>query len=186
MPSFKQLKIDFASLAPPGLPWRRLFFEKGNNIMKALSTLNRIVENVCAVFAVVMTALVLYQVLARNVLHLSLSVVEEVSRYCMVWLGLLGATIGYRTKSHVAVTYLVDKLPEGARKIVEVIINLLVIAFCLILLIYGWEMISRTIQKSTSMPWLPVKYIMAVVPLCGLISIVYSIENIYKVFKLDK
>lgn len=153
--------------------------------MKALSVLNRIIENLCAVFAIVMTGLVLYQVLARNVLHVSLAEVEEISRYCMVWLGLLGATIGYRTKSHVAVTFLVDKLPSSARKGVEVLINLLVIAFCLILTVYGWEMISRTIQKSTSMPWLPIKYVMAVVPLSGVISILYSLENIVKVFRPD-
>lgn len=154
--------------------------------MKALSVLNRIIENLCAVFAIVMTGLVLYQVLARNVLHVSLAEVEEISRYCMVWLGLLGATIGYRTKSHVAVTFLVDKLPSTARKGVEVVINLLVIAFCLILTVYGWEMISRTIQKSTSMPWLPIKYVMAVVPLSGVISILYSLENIVKVFRPDE
>lgn len=154
--------------------------------MKGLRTLNRIVENVCAVFAIMMTGLVIYQIVARNILHISLSVVEEVSRYCMVWLGLLGATIGFRTKSHVAVTFLVDKFPPAIRKPIEILINLMVIVFCLILLVYGWEMVSRTIQKSTSMPWLPVKYIMSVVPLCGLISILYSLENIYLVIKPEE
>lgn len=154
--------------------------------MKGFKILNRAVENLCAVFAIAMTALVIYQIVARNILHVSLAVVEELSRYCMVWLGLLGATIGFRSKSHVAVTFLVDKLPSGLRTVVEILINVLVIVFCLILLVYGWEMISRTIQKSTSMPWLPIKYIMAVVPLSGLIGILYSMENIYMALKPKK
>jgi TRAP-type C4-dicarboxylate transport system permease small subunit len=57
---------------------------------------------------------------------------EEVQLFCIVFVVFFGAGAGFRTGSHVAIDFLVDRFPPGARKIVGFIIY----AFSVLILIY--------------------------------------------------
>ena len=67
---------------------------------RALNTASYYLDRVCRVcaasFFITMIVLVIFQVIARYVFRAVPVWTEEAARYCMVWGGLLGATIAFR------------------------------------------------------------------------------------------
>lgn len=57
---------------------------------------------------------------------------EEVQLFCIVFVVFFGAGAGFRTGSHVAIDFLVDRFPPRAQKIVETVIYV----FSIVILIY--------------------------------------------------
>ena len=81
-----------------------------------------------AFFLAVMTALTALQVLLRYIFNTGLIWSLEATTYSFAWLVLLGMSYGVRTRSHIAVDLLVNRLAPQARRIV----GLLAIAICLL------------------------------------------------------
>ena len=75
---------------------------------KTLDRVNALAEYaVCALLAV-MVVVVFLQVIFRFIIRSSLPWSEELSRYVMVWIVFLGASIGIKRKSHIGVEVVVD------------------------------------------------------------------------------
>ncbi|HHW30243.1 MAG TPA: TRAP transporter small permease [Clostridiaceae bacterium] len=140
--------------------------------MKVIEKINGFLRVICTVLLILMTSLVIFQVLSRKFLNISIAQVEEISRYCMIWVGLLGAALGISTKSHVAVELFRDKLPPKLQK-AAILFSILVMAlFFLILLFFGTQLsIQAMTQRSPSMPALKIGFIMFVVPITGAVAL---------------
>ena len=54
---------------------------------------------------------VVWQVISRYVLKDPASVTEELSRFFLIWIGLLGAAYAYRQKVHLGFNLIVEKQP---------------------------------------------------------------------------
>jgi TRAP-type C4-dicarboxylate transport system permease small subunit len=67
-----------------------------NGIARLSNTLDRLCLSGAVAFFVLMLALVALQVLGRYILRIAPVWTEEAARYCMVWGGLLGATVAYK------------------------------------------------------------------------------------------
>ena len=79
--------------------------------MKVIKFLDDKLEEYLMVFLVaVMTVLIFVQVVMRYVFSNSLAWTEELSRYLFLWSIWLGASYGVKTKTHVKLTVLTEKL----------------------------------------------------------------------------
>lgn len=147
---------------------------------KGVAAINRGCRYFCTVLLIIMTLLVIFQVISRKFLHLSVAQVEELSRYCMIWAALLGSSLGIATRSHVAVTLLVDRLPGRIRRIAGCLAHIVAAVFFLIITVYGSRLsIQALTQTSPSMPFLKTGYIMTVIPLSGFIGLLNIALAIY-------
>jgi TRAP-type C4-dicarboxylate transport system permease small subunit len=68
---------------------------------------------------------------------------DEAAQYLLVWTGFVGWMIGARRREHIRIGALVDRLPGGARRAAEVLIQLLSLVFALALLWWGYPLIER-------------------------------------------
>ncbi|MBN1847896.1 MAG: TRAP transporter small permease [Deltaproteobacteria bacterium] len=82
-------------------------------LIKISDGLNRFCEGLLIISLSAMTIAVFLQVLFRYVVHLPLFWTEEFARYCLIWASLLGASIALKKKQHIAVTFLMERLPTG-------------------------------------------------------------------------
>jgi len=86
-----------------------------NRIAKFTERLSRfsayVGETVLWVCMAAMAIVVCTQVFARYVLHNSIPWSEELARFLMIWLGLVGASAVMRYDAHVAITLLQERLP---------------------------------------------------------------------------
>lgn len=86
---------------------------------------------------------VVIQVFFRYVLNNPLFWPQETATYLMVWGIFLSCYYAYIDGSHVRVSFLVDKMPRNSRNVINLLMNVLVLVF---LLVVVWEGINLSMQ----------------------------------------
>lgn len=133
-----------------------------------------------------MTINVLWQVFSRFVLNNPSSFTEELARYTLVWLGVLGAGYAVGQRLHLAIDLLSHKLHGKYKIYLEIIINISILFFAsTVMLIGGFRLVSITLslnQISASLQ-IPLGYVYLVIPISGLIIIFYVIYFILNAIK---
>ena len=90
-------------------------------------------------------------------------------------------------KEHMAMTYFADKINGKKRIILHLIIEVIVMLFAISVLIFGGISITRlTMTQVTASLGIPMGYVYAVVPISGVITVIYNILNISELFKQIK
>lgn len=116
------------------------------------------------VLGLVMTMVILLQVFARYVIYLPLPWSEELARYLMIWLGMLGSVVALRRGRHIGVRVFVDKLPPGIydRYLVP-LVQCAMLAFLAVLLkegvalaVFNAEQLSPGLELPMLVPYLAI------------------------------
>lgn len=134
-----------------------------------------------ALIMAVMVVNVLWQVFTRFVIGNPSSFTDELARYLMIWVGLLGAAYVSGKNGHVAIDVLSNKLSETRQKVLNNFVHILVIVFAvLVLLIGGFRLVYITAILGQHSPALhiPLAVVYSVIPLSGLLIIFFKINDI--------
>tara|TARA_Y100001934_G_C11850227_1_gene539198 strand:+ start:90 stop:560 length:471 start_codon:yes stop_codon:yes gene_type:complete len=126
---------------------------------------------------------VLWQVFSRYVLQNPSSVTEEIARYLMIWIGILGAAYASGQQEHLAINILPPKLNERNRIRLRIGINILIILFAVSALIIGGGnlvYISYLLGQTSAALNLPLSVVYAVLPISGILIIVYKLNEVFK------
>jgi TRAP-type C4-dicarboxylate transport system permease small subunit len=109
---------------------------------------------------------------------------EELARMLLIWVALLGTSIGFIRKSHLGVDYFVNKLSEKWRTIGQLVVYLLIAIFAAIILIYGGcRLVSSSLSYSQPSPALHIEwgYVYLAVPISGFFIAIFSIETMIEI-----
>ncbi len=124
---------------------------------------------------------VLWQVFSRYVIGQPSSFTEELARYLLIWIGLLGAAYASGKGLHLAMTLFHDKLSEKARIRLDIILESLIIIFSFSFLIVGGiRLVYLTFylgQISAALE-MPLGIVYLIIPVSGVFFIYYSVDNI--------
>lgn len=93
-----------------------------------------------------LVAVTFSQVLFRYVLQTSLAWSEELARFFLMWLGSLSAAYAFKTGSHFALRFAVDRLAPRPRKQLERLVTALVAA---LLAVFAWQALQFTLEVRT-------------------------------------
>ena len=88
-----------------------------------------VVERILMILMTVMVVNVLWQIFSRYLLNNPNAFTDELARYLMMWLGLLGAAYVAGKNLHVAITYLPSKLNIKAQKKMTIVVTLSILFF---------------------------------------------------------
>ena len=150
--------------------------------MKAVrGALDRVLGTLLAGLMAAMVLNVLWQVGTRFILRTPSSFTEEVARYLMIWLGMLGAAYATGRKAHLALDLLTGRLQGGARRVSEGFIHAVVLAFAALVMVGGggrlvWVQLTLG-QKSAALQ-LNVGLVYLAVPLAGAAIVLYSLASL--------
>lgn len=142
-----------------------------------------VVEIALAFLMSLMTLNVLWQVFSRFVLNNPSSFTEELARYLLIWLGLLGAAYVTGKKMHLAIDYFVNKLENKSQRYLRAFIYSLVFLFALfVMVIGGTNLVGITLhlRQTTSALGIQLGYVYLIVPVSGLLIMFYSFYNAYE------
>ncbi|EGU36760.1 TRAP transporter small permease [Vibrio scophthalmi] len=135
---------------------------------------------------------VVWQVLSRYIIGRPSTVTDELARYLFMWVALVGAAYTTGQKRHLAIDLLTMKL-KGKRKIInELIIQIAIAVFALVVLVYGGSNLAiktlATGQLTPALGW-EMGYIYFCLPISGALmifySVVYAIEKIQQLISGD-
>ena len=146
--------------------------------------LDKVLEFVCCVLLGLMTIFATWQVASRYVFNKPSTVTEELVLICFVWMGLLGAAYVFGKQEHMRMSFLVDKLSEKNQEKMQLLAEVMVIIFAVLILIFGGLKMSQLsmVQSSSSLQ-IPMGYIYLALPLSGIITVIYNVLNIHLLVK---
>lgn len=96
--------------------------------------------------------LLLVNVVMRYIFHNAIYWAEELVRYLMVWLIFLGGSQVAKHEGHIAVDVVLRTLKPGVRKIADCALDLICMAFCLILLHFSYIQTERVFMSAQVSP----------------------------------
>ena len=136
--------------------------------------LDRTMGALCALILAGIAGVLCLQVVMRYVLANPLIWADEAARILMVWLTFVGATLAYRTKSHIAITLLSDSILATRQnvlpgRLVKTLIEVIVVIAATALLIGGTVILARTVGHTTPALQLPMAVLFLPAPLSGAI-----------------
>ncbi len=139
--------------------------------------IDNILEKILVFLMAVMTLDVLWGVFTRYALGAQASWSEELARFLLVWIGLLGAGYASGKHMHLAIDLFPTSLTPEKRKNLYLFINLLIILFCIAVLVVGGirlVYVTSTLGQVSAALQLPLAVVYTVVPITGLVIIYYK------------
>lgn len=141
--------------------------------------MNTVVSTICIVLFAVMVVVGTYQIITRFIFNNPSTVSEELLTYTFAWMAIFSSAYVFGKRDHMRMTFVADKLPKEQRKILEIVIELLIIAFAVIVLIYGgFTIMGLTMTQKTASLGVMMGVIYAVVPICGILIAIYGVLNV--------
>ncbi len=156
-------------------------------MQKLTTIISKILGVILIILMAIMVLDVTWQVFTRFILRNPSSFTEELAGFLLIWIGLLGASYAFYTKAHLGIDVLTYKLMGFKKQVVEILINLIVLAFAFfVMFIGGMRLVNLTFTLNQISPALGIEmgYIYLVIPISGVIVIYYAIYFILEAFKM--
>lgn len=147
--------------------------------MQAIGKLVDVALRTLLVLLVIMLVVsVAWQVLSRYLLADPASWTEELARFLLIWIGMLGASYAFRQKAHLGLELLPGKLEGAAADALRYFTLLAIAAFATTVLIAGGgNLVSLTweLRQYSAVLGMPIAWVYSVVPLTGVIIVFYCV-----------
>ena len=130
----------------------------------------------------VMVMDVSWQVPARFLLKTSSSFSEELAGFLLIWIGLLGAAYGIRTRAHLGIDLLVARLGGKGRKVAEAASHLLVIGFAMTTMVAGGlKLVHLAFQLNQISAAMGIRmgFVYLALPLSGILISLFAAESLW-------
>jgi TRAP-type C4-dicarboxylate transport system permease small subunit len=151
--------------------------------------LDKIIAWMLIILMGLMVLNVSWQVLSRYVVQNPSSFTDELSRYMLIWLGMLGAAYVAGQNQHLAIDILPNKLSGKPKMKLLILINSLVLLFALIGMVLGGSnlvYITYILEQKSATLQIPLAYVYTIIPISGLLVVYYQIFQIFNHIKPQK
>ncbi len=145
---------------------------------KLVRILDVVLKNVLIVLMVALVASVSWQVISRYVFSSPSSWTEEMARFLMIWVSLLGAAYAFRTRAHLGLDLLPKKLTGRSAEILKLFTLLVVVLFAFtVLIVGGGKLVALTweLRQYSAVLGLPIAFVYSVIPTAGLLICLFAV-----------
>ncbi|MFJ7969749.1 TRAP transporter small permease [Psychrobacillus sp. NPDC096389] len=146
--------------------------------LRFIDRLNKVMGYILTLLLAIMTAIIFWQVFSRFVVGSSLSWSEELSRFLMIFMILIGSSIALRNNELIAIEILLEKVENLSKKIVVITIHVISLVFFVILIKYGYSMAQSFTNQMAPGLGISMKYIYLALPLGGVLLLLNSLACI--------
>lgn len=132
----------------------------------------------------ILTINVLVQVFSRFILNQSFAFTEELARFSLIWLSILGAAYLSGKREHLSMDFLYQKFSTTQKKKVLIFIEITIFLFALaVMVIGGFNLVYITLhlEQLSGTLRVPLGYVYAVFPFSGLLIMFFSVYHMGKI-----
>lgn len=150
-----------------------------DTLVKVKSILDKALETFMIILTGALCLIVLWQVFTRFILDNPSSWSEEFSRYILIWISLLGGSLGLSNGTHMGLVLVTDRIKN---KNLKLIIHILAYIVCgvigYIFIVYGYGYALNGMNRTMMCCKFKMGYIYMMIPVCGAIIIVNCLMTI--------
>lgn len=150
-----------------------------------IETVDRGVRAFLALLLAVMVASVTWQIVSRYVLVSPSSWTEELARFMLIWIGLVGGAYAYHRGMHLGLELLAERLPQRVRHWHTAFVHVCVAIFAVLVLIAGGgNLVALTYSLAQHSPALelPMGTVYLALPLSGVLLLLYAAGGLARSF----
>lgn len=150
------------------------------HVLKIKHIFDKTIEAIALIMLTTMVVIISIQVFSRYFFDYTPRWSEEMSLILMVWFGFIGIAVGFRENLHIAIEVFYNKFP----KVVKIFVDLLKVGLVIVVgvvFVYQGTIFTILMSESTMAGTkLPSSVLYAVVPVSGLLMVIYGIESFIK------
>lgn len=123
---------------------------------------------------------VVWGVFTRYVLNEQAKWSEELARFLLIWVSLLGGALAFSSKEHLGVDYFVGKLDAEARRGMALFTHGVVLFFASAIFVYGGARVvidALTLEQTTPALGWKMGYVYLALPISGLFMMLFTVDN---------
>lgn len=151
------------------------------------NVLTRLLNILAGASFLVMVVLTCWQVFTRYILSNPSSWSEELVSYMFAWMSLLGASIVTSERGHMNIPILVEHTGPGTQKLLNCLGEIIAFLFSLVILVFGGVQIAQlAMGQMTSSLGVPIGIFYVVLPLCGVLNMLFTLLNIVEILSGKK
>lgn len=143
--------------------------------------LDSVIAHLLVLLMALMVINVTWQVASRYIFKDPSSFTDELSRYMMIWVGMMGAAYVAGKNEHLAIDILLTSLKQKAQTKLMILISFCIMIFAIVvMMIGGANLVYITFilgQKSATLQ-IPLAYVYGIIPFSGLLVTYYQIVSI--------
>lgn len=143
----------------------------------------KIIDKILAIVLTTLMGLIVldvtWQIFTRFAMDSPSSWTEELARFLLIWIGLLGAAWAYRMQAHLGLSYLVGKQHPRVQRKLAIFSYLATALFAISIMIYGgFQLVLLTLELNQFSASLGIKfgYVYMVIPISGVLITIYALD----------
>jgi len=150
-------------------------------LKKSRIALCRLLEAALILAVFVLVIDVLWGVFTRYAMGAQADWTEELARFLLIWISLLGGAVAFGEKAHLGVDYFVGLFDSSAQKLVAIFAQLVVLFFAMsIFIVGGSRVVVDTLQMEQVTPALGIQqgHVYLVLPIAGAFMVIFAVEQL--------
>jgi TRAP-type C4-dicarboxylate transport system permease small subunit len=144
-------------------------------VVRAIDT---VFQLVLATLMGVMVLCVTWQIVSRYLLDNPSSWTEELARFLLIWIGLLGGSYAFYKRLHLGLDLLAERLSGRSLMLQQRILNIVVIFFAATVLVGGGAMLidlTWDLRQTSPALGIPMAYVYVSLPFSGAMLVFYAL-----------
>jgi len=156
-----------------------------NTTLLIIGQIDRVIQALLCMLMALLVVDVSWQVATRFILPEPSSYTEEIARFLLIWIGLIGAAHAYRSKMHLGIDAFTAKLLGTPKAVVTLFIHFICITFAVSTLIVGGlnlTLLTLELNQVSASLGMRMGLVYLCLPLSGLLFVLYTVEMIINDF----
>lgn len=142
---------------------------------------------VALIIAVALLVLdVLWGVFTRHIMQEQAKWTEELARFLLIWISLLGGAVAFESKGHLGVDFFVGKFHPDTQHLMALVSHAIVLLFAIGVFVIGGSQVVlgalRYEQVTPALGW-KMGYVYLALPIAGVFMSILSIEHLVELLR---
>lgn len=146
---------------------------------KLVDAFFKLLEFLVVACLVAMVVMVFGNVVLRYGFNSGITVSDEMSRYCFIWLTYIGAMVAMREKGHLGVDTLVLRLPLAGKKVCFFLSEALMLLCNLLFLLGTWKMHELQVTNISPVVGISMIWVYGIGYVVGVVMSVMNLQQLY-------
>ena len=149
-----------------------------------MKVLNKVLGYTISALVGFMTLVCCWQVVTRFILNSPSKYTEEILRYALIWMTMLGVPYAYGKEKHLSINIITRTFSKKGSLMTKLLIEVIVIFLCITIFIVGGMMVtSNSAGQISPALQMPMQLYYVGLPISGGLTILYSVERILRFVK---
>ncbi len=140
---------------------------------KALDILSNVLQTISGILFLFIFLINIAGIINRTFLNFSLLWVADVAYISVAWMLALGMSVAIYKKGHITIEFIRDKLPKNVKKVLEIVLTLIIIAFFISLIFSGWKTAIMKMRIYFVVLYIPMGYAFMALPVFAFFSAIF-------------